>query len=379
MKEGQRPRSRVAVQCSRASRMSGERRGSPRARFFNLKMDFTCRSTSRAKVCMVVWADVPKERSEKGWWGLRRSAPESWNQAAIPPGWARTNPGRPEVSRPLCAAAVGHVANTNEPSRRRMRLFVPADGRTGGRADKRTDGRTDGPVCPAPPGCGGPRPGEAAPPPASSHQQGALFPGAPPGAAARPPRRRPGVPYRKRKRPAPASGGRAVVGSPLLSLRVAARAMAATALPPLPPQFKSIQHHLRTAQELDKREPVVAYYCEWGGRGTAPPGPEPGPGPSRPAPPPLPATGAATAPGHQSLHRAERAPRSVRLACRVAPSARRMDGEVGAGGSPTSWGGPGCSRSSLPAASAASPDPSFTCSIFAELRPSAVVGRMPAP
>uniref|UniRef100_A0A8C7ECS6 Vacuolar protein sorting-associated protein VTA1 homolog n=1 Tax=Nothoprocta perdicaria TaxID=30464 RepID=A0A8C7ECS6_NOTPE len=37
--------------------------------------------------------------------------------------------------------------------------------------------------------------------------------------------------------------------------------MAALALPPLPPQFKSIQHHLRTAQELDKREPVVAYYC----------------------------------------------------------------------------------------------------------------------
>ncbi|XP_065536780.1 vacuolar protein sorting-associated protein VTA1 homolog isoform X3 [Lathamus discolor] len=37
--------------------------------------------------------------------------------------------------------------------------------------------------------------------------------------------------------------------------------MAATALPPLPSQFKSIQHHLRTAQELDKREPVVAYYC----------------------------------------------------------------------------------------------------------------------
>ncbi|NWW37344.1 VTA1 protein, partial [Panurus biarmicus] len=32
------------------------------------------------------------------------------------------------------------------------------------------------------------------------------------------------------------------------------------ALPPLPPQLKSIQHHLRTAQELDKREPVVAYY-----------------------------------------------------------------------------------------------------------------------
>ncbi|XP_034622771.1 vacuolar protein sorting-associated protein VTA1 homolog [Trachemys scripta elegans] len=37
--------------------------------------------------------------------------------------------------------------------------------------------------------------------------------------------------------------------------------MAATALPPLPEQFKSLQHHLRTGQELDKREPVVAYYC----------------------------------------------------------------------------------------------------------------------
>uniref|UniRef100_A0A452QC37 Vesicle trafficking 1 n=1 Tax=Ursus americanus TaxID=9643 RepID=A0A452QC37_URSAM len=38
--------------------------------------------------------------------------------------------------------------------------------------------------------------------------------------------------------------------------------MAALApLPPLPPQFKSIQHHLRTAQEHDKRDPVVAYYC----------------------------------------------------------------------------------------------------------------------
>ncbi|XP_011817438.1 PREDICTED: vacuolar protein sorting-associated protein VTA1 homolog isoform X1 [Colobus angolensis palliatus] len=32
-------------------------------------------------------------------------------------------------------------------------------------------------------------------------------------------------------------------------------------LPPLPAQFKSIQHHLRTAQEHDKRDPVVAYYC----------------------------------------------------------------------------------------------------------------------
>ncbi|XP_030412313.1 vacuolar protein sorting-associated protein VTA1 homolog [Gopherus flavomarginatus] len=37
--------------------------------------------------------------------------------------------------------------------------------------------------------------------------------------------------------------------------------MAAAALPPLPEQFKSLQHHLRTGQELDKREPVVAYYC----------------------------------------------------------------------------------------------------------------------
>ncbi|KAM8945329.1 vacuolar protein sorting-associated protein VTA1 homolog isoform 2-T2 [Pelodytes ibericus] len=30
---------------------------------------------------------------------------------------------------------------------------------------------------------------------------------------------------------------------------------------PLPQQFKSLQHHLRTAQEHDKRDPVVAYYC----------------------------------------------------------------------------------------------------------------------
>ncbi|XP_063773905.1 vacuolar protein sorting-associated protein VTA1 homolog isoform X2 [Pseudophryne corroboree] len=29
----------------------------------------------------------------------------------------------------------------------------------------------------------------------------------------------------------------------------------------LPSQFKSLQHHLRTAQEHDKRDPVVAYYC----------------------------------------------------------------------------------------------------------------------
>lgn len=30
----------------------------------------------------------------------------------------------------------------------------------------------------------------------------------------------------------------------------------------LPPQFRSLQHHLRTAQEHEKRDPVVAYYCE---------------------------------------------------------------------------------------------------------------------
>lgn len=29
----------------------------------------------------------------------------------------------------------------------------------------------------------------------------------------------------------------------------------------LPPQLRSIQHHLRTAQEHEKRDPVVAYYC----------------------------------------------------------------------------------------------------------------------
>ncbi|XP_075059668.1 vacuolar protein sorting-associated protein VTA1 homolog [Mixophyes fleayi] len=35
----------------------------------------------------------------------------------------------------------------------------------------------------------------------------------------------------------------------------------AVPLPLIPPQFKSLQHHLRTAQEHDKRDPVVAYYC----------------------------------------------------------------------------------------------------------------------
>uniref|UniRef100_A0AAQ5YAX0 Vacuolar protein sorting-associated protein VTA1 homolog n=1 Tax=Amphiprion ocellaris TaxID=80972 RepID=A0AAQ5YAX0_AMPOC len=29
----------------------------------------------------------------------------------------------------------------------------------------------------------------------------------------------------------------------------------------LPPQLRAIQHHLRTAQEHEKRDPVVAYYC----------------------------------------------------------------------------------------------------------------------
>ncbi|XP_069811018.1 vacuolar protein sorting-associated protein VTA1 homolog [Dendropsophus ebraccatus] len=35
----------------------------------------------------------------------------------------------------------------------------------------------------------------------------------------------------------------------------------AAPMSPIPPQFKSLQHHLRTAQEHDKRDPVVAYYC----------------------------------------------------------------------------------------------------------------------
>lgn len=65
---------------------------------------------------------------------------------------------------------------------------------------------------------------------------------------------------------APAPEAEAARASPGSETRApppaAARAMAAPALPPLPPQLKSIQHHLRTAQELDKREPVVAYYCE---------------------------------------------------------------------------------------------------------------------
>ena len=35
------------------------------------------------------------------------------------------------------------------------------------------------------------------------------------------------------------------------------------ALPPMPPQFKPIQHYLKTAAEHDKRDPVVAYYCTY--------------------------------------------------------------------------------------------------------------------
>lgn len=31
----------------------------------------------------------------------------------------------------------------------------------------------------------------------------------------------------------------------------------------LPAQLRSIQHYLRTAQEHEKRDPVVAYYCKF--------------------------------------------------------------------------------------------------------------------
>lgn len=34
-------------------------------------------------------------------------------------------------------------------------------------------------------------------------------------------------------------------------------------LPPLPPSLKAIQHYLKTASEHDKRDPIVAYYCEF--------------------------------------------------------------------------------------------------------------------
>lgn len=36
----------------------------------------------------------------------------------------------------------------------------------------------------------------------------------------------------------------------------------AASLPPVPASLKSVQHHLKTAQEHDARDPVVAYYCE---------------------------------------------------------------------------------------------------------------------
>lgn len=45
-------------------------------------------------------------------------------------------------------------------------------------------------------------------------------------------------------------------------------------LPPLPQQFKLIQHHMRTAQEHEKRDPVVAYFCKCEhGWGRLPPAP----------------------------------------------------------------------------------------------------------
>ena len=39
--------------------------------------------------------------------------------------------------------------------------------------------------------------------------------------------------------------------------------MSGIAMPPLPPQLKSIQHYLKTAAEHDKRDPVVSYYCKY--------------------------------------------------------------------------------------------------------------------
>ena len=33
-------------------------------------------------------------------------------------------------------------------------------------------------------------------------------------------------------------------------------------LPSLPPSLKQLQHYLKTATEHDKRDPVIAYYCE---------------------------------------------------------------------------------------------------------------------
>lgn len=204
---------------------------------------------------MALWADTPKEGAEDGWGGRCCSPRYSRGQAAVPPAGPWEALAALGVYRPLRTAAVGGASNTNDPRRRGVRLYGPRNG------------RADDPACPALPGCGGPRPEVAASSPAQAPPPLPLSRGRSSRARrnrrqARPLRTRPGVACRKRKRPAPGSGARAVVGRPLLPLRVAARVMAAAALPPLPPQFKSIQHHLRTAQELDKREPVVAYYCE---------------------------------------------------------------------------------------------------------------------
>ena len=37
----------------------------------------------------------------------------------------------------------------------------------------------------------------------------------------------------------------------------------AASLPPLPESLKTLQHYLKIATEHDKRDPVVAYYCEY--------------------------------------------------------------------------------------------------------------------
>ena len=41
------------------------------------------------------------------------------------------------------------------------------------------------------------------------------------------------------------------------------RKQAMAALPPVPGQFKAIQHYLKTALEHDKRDEVVSYYCKY--------------------------------------------------------------------------------------------------------------------
>lgn len=37
----------------------------------------------------------------------------------------------------------------------------------------------------------------------------------------------------------------------------------ATSMPPLPANFKSLQHYLKTAQEHEQKSPLVSYYCEY--------------------------------------------------------------------------------------------------------------------